>query len=427
MMFVQELNTSACPASGLPKNSCFLLTSDAGEKDALAAVRMMVSLLSIIGTSAIIASIISKRLIWRPTIHPILQLSIADWVLGVLWVVGAYIWFRGVSNMLWCFAVSFTTVVLECVTANLTLVYAFLAYSFLKKKSNRSGHDAVYSNSFQVWHPVKSVLVYLTAWILPLILVTGIFASLAETAHLVKDANICSCWCFPHIGNILPHSLGKDEPSARYLWHIRKLLVAYSALLFLNFLTVLVIMSLLYWKIIKEIKKIKKRIATLGDEVVNRAMRSSQSMARKKIMHFMSVFLVVTFSMVIFCILVLYYEGSVLQDKDTPHPLATAEPAHYFYDFVHLFQSMTVPLQGFLNAIVYGSTREDFVHMMGNTARFFSEEENGAKVHVIHYNSTYDEDDESNREANLTRSKREKHTQSLSDDCPTPLLNSTTY
>ena len=91
--------------------------------------------------------------------------------------------------------------------------------------------------------------------------------------------------------------------------------MAYSALLFLNFLTVLVIMSLLYWKIIKEIKKIKKRIgkekividygltescvpslATLGDEVVNRAMRSSQSMARKKIMHFMSVFLVVTFS-----------------------------------------------------------------------------------------------------------------------------------
>ena len=93
---------------------------------------------------------------------------------------------------------------------------------------------------------------------------------------------------------------------------------------------------------------------------------------------------------------------------------------------------MTVPLQGFLNAIVYGRTREDFVNMMGNTARFFSEEENGARVHVIRYNSSYDDDDgddknyNSSREATLTSSRREKHTRSLSD-CPTPLINSTTY
>ena len=43
--------------------------------------------------------------------HPILQLSVADWILGVLWVVGACLWFRGASNRTWCFPVSLLTVV----------------------------------------------------------------------------------------------------------------------------------------------------------------------------------------------------------------------------------------------------------------------------------------------------------------------------
>ena len=32
-------------------------------------------------------------------------------------------------------------------------------------------------------------------------------------------------------------------------------------------------------------------------------------------------------------------------------------------------QSITVPLQGFLNAIVYGWTREDFLHVMTSTKK----------------------------------------------------------
>ena len=32
-------------------------------------------------------------------------------------------------------------------------------------------------------------------------------------------------------------------------------------------------------------------------------------------------------------------------------------------------QSITVPLQGFLNAIVYGWTREDFLYIMASTSR----------------------------------------------------------
>ena len=43
-------------------------------------------------------------------------------------------------------------------------------------------------------------------------------------------------------------------------------MVGYSALLFINFLTVFVLMAFLYWKIMKEIKLIKERVGELGRE-----------------------------------------------------------------------------------------------------------------------------------------------------------------
>ena len=51
-------------------------------------------------------------------------------------------------------------------------------------------------------------------------------------------------------------------------------------------------------------------------------------------------------------------------------------------------QSVTVPLQGFLNAIVYGRTREDFVGIMNSTGHFVvKSEEEGAEIRVTHYDS----------------------------------------
>lgn len=44
------------------------------------------------------------------------------------------------------------------------------------------------------------------------------------------------------------------------MWHIRMLTLSYSIVLFLNFSFVLVVMVVLYWKILKEIKIIKSAI-----------------------------------------------------------------------------------------------------------------------------------------------------------------------
>lgn len=87
--------------------------------------------------------------------------------------------------------------------------------------------------------------------------------------------------------------------------------------------------------------------------------------------------------------MVLYFNGHTLRYGVSYELHSHDEEQYPFFVFVHLFQvctpfksidfdtiilqSVTVPLQGFLNAIVYGQTQEDFVHMMESTARFFSQ------------------------------------------------------
>ena len=141
-----------------------------------------------------------------------------------------------------------------------------------------------------------------------MVVVVTVFGSLVGTTRLVKDANACSCWCFPVLGNILPFSLGRDEvrckwlssmvikavkplslvedtyscshtslnflplyflqESAEYLWHVRKLLSAYAAMLFVNFLVVFIVMAGLYCLILKEFRSISSRVGELKNETV---------------------------------------------------------------------------------------------------------------------------------------------------------------
>lgn len=49
--------------------------------------------------------------------------------------------------------------------------------------------------------------------ILPIVIVVAILSSLVATTDISKDANACSCWCVPFLGNVLPFSLEWDEVS----------------------------------------------------------------------------------------------------------------------------------------------------------------------------------------------------------------------
>lgn len=76
--------------------------------------------------------------------HPIFQLSIADWILGVLWVVGACIWFRGASDRVWCFAVSFLTVVSSTAAVVVEVAAIHLPFLCPLKMGHLSNQEALW-------------------------------------------------------------------------------------------------------------------------------------------------------------------------------------------------------------------------------------------------------------------------------------------
>ena len=102
------------------------------------------------------------------------------------------------------------------------------------------------------------------------------FGGLAGSTSIVSGASECSCWCIPELGNVLPYAIPRDQvslvnakttfmmcapsiqPTAVYVWHIAKLVVAFGSLLFLNYLTVFVLLIILYWRIMRHISTLRE-------------------------------------------------------------------------------------------------------------------------------------------------------------------------
>ena len=47
----------------------------------------------------------------------------------------------------------------------------------------------------------------------PMFIVMIIFGAITGQTGIVKNANDCSCYCFPMIGNVLPNAYSRDQVS----------------------------------------------------------------------------------------------------------------------------------------------------------------------------------------------------------------------
>jgi hypothetical protein len=138
---------------------------------------------------------------------PIFSLAVADLGLALLWIIGGALWLRGVENRQFCFIVSLLTVVLVCVSVNLTVVYASVSYSIIKK-TDLSGLLAYMDpDSAYGWSKIKTILVYSIAWCLPAVIVLGLFGVVAGSTDVLQNTDICSCWCAPVLSNVMPYAV----------------------------------------------------------------------------------------------------------------------------------------------------------------------------------------------------------------------------
>ena len=67
----------------------------------------------ILGAMSIIISAVVRRRVFNSEVHPIFMISLADCMLGVLWIVGAVLWFipHETFNLVWCYALTLLTAV----------------------------------------------------------------------------------------------------------------------------------------------------------------------------------------------------------------------------------------------------------------------------------------------------------------------------
>lgn len=363
-----------CSELSLSRLSCHISEPEAAKKDLVASLRMIFSLLSIIGAISIVISVIRRRQILNPKIHTIFVLAIADLLLAVMWVVGGGVWLSGGINhadhtRVGCFTILLVTVILECVTVNLTCVYALLTYSSIKRKD----FSRVYSLfdkdiETQAWKPWKIILAYIISWVLPVILIMVPFSVVAGPYHLVEEANNCSCRCEPYIGNLVPLASSRDNETVNYLFKMKMLVASYTLVMTGNYLVGFTLLVVVYWKTLKLIQKMRKLFTdnsglqkTYG--ISETVISQGQSNAKQRVIYFLTVFLITGLFNLCLSFAFVIHESQELRKKNvTPSDKENKMPIYVLAMFI--CQSVSVPLQGFLNAIVYGWTRSEFVQVI---------------------------------------------------------------
>ncbi|CAI8054987.1 hypothetical protein GBAR_LOCUS30006 [Geodia barretti] len=335
--------------------------------DTIASLRMIISCLSLLGASSIIGSAIKKREVGHPKVLPIFSLAVADLGLALLWIIGGALWLRGVENRQFCFIVSLLTVVGQPDSG------VCLCLLLIIKKTDLSGLLAYMDpDSTYGWSKIKTVLVYSIAWCLPAVIVLGLFGVVAGSTNILQNADICSCWCAPVLSNVMPYAVHIQQGTAEFVHNVRKLLVAYGAVITTHFLVGLVALVTIYHKCLKRIRQLKnnydpsKTCCTYGSE--GRGQRwalisKGESKARKRVFCFLTAFILSGFFNFIFTIGVMAHEIDKLRTQET---LEKGKGLSFkaFYMVFATLQALSITQQGFLNAIVYGWTRENFLHIM---------------------------------------------------------------
>jgi hypothetical protein len=185
---------------GSPNSSshCGMSTEQKGQFEVVAILRIIMASMSIMGAFSIVYSAIHRRTVCNPKVHPIFILSIVDTMLSVMWITGSMVWLGNgfETSRIGCFIINLLTVILQCVSMNVTLIYALLAYSSIRQKDFSGAYYVVQGRQtyVHVWPPQCSFAAYCIAMTLPGLLLLTSFGILSVKFRLVSDAEIYSCW-----------------------------------------------------------------------------------------------------------------------------------------------------------------------------------------------------------------------------------------
>ncbi|XP_072026807.1 transmembrane protein 116-like [Amphiura filiformis] len=307
---------------------------DKDEREIVRIAEFISCSLSILGAGSIICIAIWKKKVFRPEVHPLFHLSMADLLAAVFVITGLSIY--GYDNdeaPYVCYWVTGLAVGLYLSTFMLTFVYALEAYVRTKEQLSERRQPA-YDNDrepINVCTPWYMGLAYTIAWALPIFMVIGVVLPTQRISSSMPP--ICTRY---HYGCLVMFHQSKDPCLDRTQDAINARLALKSFFLFV-LLAVSTGLFVLYSLTHKTLRRIHNLQGVIGPRQYDEARR-----VRNRGILYCSVFII--------CWLPALIIGLM--------SYSSIDIRNMFW--LYLLQSIMSPLQGFLNCVIYGWIRGSF-------------------------------------------------------------------
>ncbi|XP_022049892.2 transmembrane protein 116 [Acanthochromis polyacanthus] len=292
-------------------------------------IQLVMALLSILGSGSIIICVMLQRLSRMPELQPLIQLSVADLLLAVCWLIGAVLYSQRCNSFsTHCYNLHTVEQILYMASFLYTLNYMWNLYKGIREKfySCLSGYSVQFSNRVSTAGKITAVL-------------SGLFPVLLMTPVLIKG-NISHCQAnfsepyrclLMHTGALYLNSEHRPMMRPCSMLHHYRISVFLTTFLFtLLSITVLVIKA----------RSIYRRVVASNGYLGNEQRVSFRVMDRRMVLYPL-IFVLCWGPAVILAFLRLLKPSAGLGDAGV---------------VLYISQAVTSASQGFLNCVVYGWT-----------------------------------------------------------------------
>ncbi|XP_065183738.1 transmembrane protein 116-like [Sycon ciliatum] len=308
----------------------------------LAYSRLTASSLSFIGSVSIIIYILKKHKLSSSEIHPLFFLGIADFLLSSVWVVGNALFIHHkdepcniVAIIVWC---------LELLTHLLTVMYALVTWMKVYEMSMTSSSSRERKAAFNQRRFIIQKIAYVLCWILPIALTIPRLTSGIPKSDCLR--------CVTLWAEDLPENGDEDKWSGITM-------AQYGSTVFIVVLTVsFTAILVLYGHVRVMIKRVIR-----GRGVFSSNERAQEKQIQKRALLYICVFFI-CWLLTLIVTMWTRVKGRRLDVKNN---------AQFG---VLMGQAWTMPMQGFLNCLVYGWSRSNFRNPKNYNALPFREQIN---------------------------------------------------
>ncbi|XP_017260202.1 transmembrane protein 116 [Kryptolebias marmoratus] len=300
-----------------------------GVYKAVSWIQLIMAALSVVGSSSIIVCLLLQRLSQKPELQPLFQLSVADLLLAVCWVIGGALFFQHCNNLnTLCYNLHTVEQILYMASFFCTLNYVWNLFTGIREKYHScfTGYSVQFSNRIST----AAKMVSLFSFVFPALLMTPVFIQGNLSRCQVNLSEPYRC--------LLMHTGALYLTSAQQLSTPCHLLHDYQIIVFLStFVLTLLSITLLVVKA----RRIYRRVVTSSGYLGNEQRSLFQVLDRRMVLYPLIFFL---------C----WGPAVALAFLRVVKPSAGhGKMAVVLY----ICQALTSASQGFFNCLVYGWIR----------------------------------------------------------------------